>query len=133
MCAIMLVLQNVSITHLLNNNCSNYKMNTWFTTLSYLPIAKWFIWRTTLAQWDCPPHLHWQRGHPAVPTSQGIWLLGSRRRKFSIVAPALWNVLPPEVRLALSLLAFRKSLKTWFCQMAQGTNGGTSHWRWLTN
>lgn len=31
------------------------------------------------------------------------------------MAPALWSIRPPETRLSLSLLAFRKILKTCLC------------------
>lgn len=42
---------------------------------------------------------------------------------FSVMASALWNILPLEVRFAPILLTFHKHLKTWFCQLAWGLNG----------
>jgi len=37
---------------------------------------------------------------------------GSGSRAFSVVAPELWNKLPPEIRLSKTLMTFRKKLKT---------------------
>ncbi|XP_070618653.1 uncharacterized protein, partial [Erythrolamprus reginae] len=47
-------------------------------------------------------------------------LAGPRGRAFSVAAPTLWNQLPPEIRIAPTLLAFRKLLKTHLCRQAWG-------------
>ncbi|KAF7240636.1 putative RNA-directed DNA polymerase from transposon BS, partial [Varanus komodoensis] len=44
------------------------------------------------------------------PCVKEIRRVGTRRRAFSAVAPNLWNVLPREVRLALSLFVFRRQV-----------------------
>uniref|UniRef100_A0A803U0C0 Reverse transcriptase domain-containing protein n=1 Tax=Anolis carolinensis TaxID=28377 RepID=A0A803U0C0_ANOCA len=54
-----------------------------------------------------------------LPLSQAR-LVGTRERAFSAVAPRLWNSLPIEIRLAPTLLAFRKVLKTWLFRCAFG-------------
>lgn len=74
---------------------------------------------------------HQQREHVRISSAKEFWLVGFRRKAFSTMAPALWNILPYEMRLAPSLLMFQKSLKTWFCQMAWGLNGGASYCKWL--
>ncbi|XP_070605521.1 octanoyl-[acyl-carrier-protein]:protein N-octanoyltransferase LIPT2, mitochondrial isoform X2 [Erythrolamprus reginae] len=61
------------------------------------------------------------------PPRTGVWLgdrklcaIGPRGRAFSVAAPTLWNQLPPEIRTALTLLTFRKLLKTHLCRQAWG-------------
>ncbi|KAF7236885.1 Parvalbumin-like EF-hand-containing protein, partial [Varanus komodoensis] len=44
------------------------------------------------------------------PSMKEIRRVSTRRKAFSAVAPNLWNSLPKEVRLALSLLVFRRQL-----------------------
>uniref|UniRef100_A0A8D2LN46 Reverse transcriptase domain-containing protein n=1 Tax=Varanus komodoensis TaxID=61221 RepID=A0A8D2LN46_VARKO len=46
------------------------------------------------------------------PSMKEIRRVSTRRRAFSAVAPNLWNSLPKEVRLAPSLLVFRRQVKT---------------------
>ena len=46
-----------------------------------------------------------------VPRSRTV-LYGDR--SFAIIAPKLWNALPPEVRVCSTLFAFKQSLKTLF-------------------
>ena len=60
-------------------------------------------------------------------------LVGSWRRAFSAVAPALWNILLPKVRQAPSLLDFRRQLKTWPCHHAWGENESSHSWGWLVS
>ncbi|KAF7237674.1 Structural maintenance of chromosomes protein 1B [Varanus komodoensis] len=45
------------------------------------------------------------------PSMKEIRRVSTRRRSFSAVAPNLWNSLPKEVRLAPSLLVFRRQVK----------------------
>lgn len=53
-----------------------------------------------------PCSLFWQDGHAlGTPAS------GARRCAFSPLAPALWNTLPPEIRMAMALLALHKALR----------------------
>uniref|UniRef100_A0A803SMB9 Reverse transcriptase domain-containing protein n=1 Tax=Anolis carolinensis TaxID=28377 RepID=A0A803SMB9_ANOCA len=47
-----------------------------------------------------------------VPSFKTLRLTATRRRAFSVVAPSLWNTLPPEVRALRDLLAFRRACKT---------------------
>ncbi|XP_061473759.1 uncharacterized protein LOC133380462 [Rhineura floridana] len=47
-----------------------------------------------------------------VPTHREAWRVVMRSRAFSVVAPELWNSLPEEVRLAPTLLSFRRQVKT---------------------
>ncbi|XP_061466651.1 uncharacterized protein LOC133377174 [Rhineura floridana] len=42
----------------------------------------------------------------------------TRARAFSVVAPELWNALPDEIRLAPSLLSFRRQVKTYLFAQA---------------
>lgn len=52
-----------------------------------------------------------------LPTKM-CWLVGPRRNAFSITMPILWNIIPLEIKLALTVLAICKALKPWFCVMA---------------
>uniref|UniRef100_A0A803SZA6 Reverse transcriptase domain-containing protein n=1 Tax=Anolis carolinensis TaxID=28377 RepID=A0A803SZA6_ANOCA len=52
----------------------------------------------------------------SVPPASQVWLVATRNRAFSVVAPRLWNSLPSKIRQALSLLSFRKKVKTWLCE-----------------
>lgn len=56
-----------------------------------------------------------------IPSAKSCWLLGSRR--ISAVAPTLWNILPLEVKIAPTFLAFQKSLETLICYLAWSPNG----------
>ena len=47
-----------------------------------------------------------------VPSLKEVRGMACRSRAFSAVAPQLWNALPVEIRLALTLLAFRRQAKT---------------------
>ncbi|XP_061477657.1 uncharacterized protein LOC133382019 [Rhineura floridana] len=47
-----------------------------------------------------------------VPTHQDARRIVIRSRAFSVVAPELWNSLPVEIRLAPSVLSFRRQVKT---------------------
>ncbi|XP_070618091.1 uncharacterized protein, partial [Erythrolamprus reginae] len=51
-----------------------------------------------------------------VPSTKQCRLAGPRGRAFSVAAPTLWNQLPPEIRTAPTLPAFRKLLKTHLCR-----------------
>ena len=42
----------------------------------------------------------------------------TRNRAFSVVAPRLWNSIPPEICAAPSLGIFKNKLKTWMYQWA---------------
>lgn len=42
-----------------------------------------------------------------VPTLREAWLMDTRRRAFSVVAPLLWNYLPLQIYQAPSLATFR--------------------------
>lgn len=46
-----------------------------------------------------------------------LWLYDwfDRRRTYCAMAPALWNIILPEIRSALTLLALWKDQKTWLC------------------
>uniref|UniRef100_A0A803TMD6 Reverse transcriptase domain-containing protein n=1 Tax=Anolis carolinensis TaxID=28377 RepID=A0A803TMD6_ANOCA len=54
----------------------------------------------------------------SLPPPSQARLVGMRERAFSVVAPRLWNSLPREIRQAPTLVAFRKSLKTWLFTQA---------------
>uniref|UniRef100_R4GDA2 Reverse transcriptase domain-containing protein n=1 Tax=Anolis carolinensis TaxID=28377 RepID=R4GDA2_ANOCA len=56
----------------------------------------------------------------SLPPASQARLVGTRDRAFSVVAPRLWNSLPREIREAPTLMAFRKSLKTWLFTQAFG-------------
>lgn len=58
-------------------------------------------------------------------------LSGSRCRVFSSAAPAPWNIIPPEVRLAPTLMAFWKDLKTWLWHLGWGSEGSVETIKWL--
>ncbi|XP_078241606.1 uncharacterized protein LOC140704410 [Pogona vitticeps] len=47
-----------------------------------------------------------------VPSLKEVKGMACRNRAFSVVAPQLWNTLPREIRLAPTLLAFRRQAKT---------------------
>ena len=47
----------------------------------------------------------------SVPSLREAKLQGTRQRAFSVVAPALWNALPSQVREINNYLTFRKNLK----------------------
>ena len=47
----------------------------------------------------------------SVPSLREAKLQGTRQRAFSVVAPALWNALPSEVKGINNYLTFRKYLK----------------------
>ncbi|XP_061485295.1 uncharacterized protein LOC133385720 isoform X1 [Rhineura floridana] len=53
-----------------------------------------------------------------VPSHQEAWRMVTRNRAFSVVAPELWNGLPDEVRLAPTLLSFRRQVKTFLYSQA---------------
>ncbi|XP_070582622.1 LOW QUALITY PROTEIN: uncharacterized protein [Erythrolamprus reginae] len=55
-----------------------------------------------------------------VPSTKQCRLAGPRGRAFSVGAPTLWNQLPPEIRIAPTLPAFRKLLKTHLCRQSGG-------------
>lgn len=57
---------------------------------------------------------------PHSPIRKEYHLIEAKRRVFSAVAPTFWNIIPPEVRLAPTLLAFQKDLKTWLCHRLWG-------------
>lgn len=46
------------------------------------------------------------------------------RPAFSAMTPTLWIIFPPEISLALFLLAFHKALKSRFCAQARGPGRG---------
>lgn len=48
-----------------------------------------------------------------IPSARECWLPRTRRWAFSAVAP----VLPSEIRIAQTPLAFQKALKTWLCTL----------------
>uniref|UniRef100_A0A8C5RVB2 Growth arrest specific 2 like 3 n=1 Tax=Laticauda laticaudata TaxID=8630 RepID=A0A8C5RVB2_LATLA len=50
--------------------------------------------------------------HAMILIIGSLLILGARKHVFSMAAPALWNILPPEVWQA-SILAFHKALNTW--------------------
>lgn len=50
-----------------------------------------------------------------VPLAKEYGLVVFRRCAFSVQAPALWTILPSEIRMSLTLLTFEKALKAWFC------------------
>uniref|UniRef100_A0A803TXH6 Reverse transcriptase domain-containing protein n=1 Tax=Anolis carolinensis TaxID=28377 RepID=A0A803TXH6_ANOCA len=54
----------------------------------------------------------------SFPSLLQAQLAGTREKAFSVVAPQLWNSLPREIRLAPTLSAFIKQLKTWLFQCA---------------
>ena len=47
----------------------------------------------------------------AVPSLREAKLQGTRQRAFSVVAPALWNALPPDVKEETNYQTFRRHLK----------------------
>lgn len=47
-----------------------------------------------------------------------FWQERSKEEIFLCFIPILWNSLPPDMKLALALLAIQKSVKIWFCQLA---------------
>uniref|UniRef100_A0A670J4S4 Reverse transcriptase domain-containing protein n=1 Tax=Podarcis muralis TaxID=64176 RepID=A0A670J4S4_PODMU len=47
----------------------------------------------------------------AVPSLREAKLQGTRQRAFSVVAPALWNALPADVKVINNYLTFRRHLK----------------------
>lgn len=53
-----------------------------------------------------PSSLVWQDGH-----TLGMPASGARRCAFSAIEPALWNTLPPEIRVAMVLLTLHKALR----------------------
>lgn len=55
-----------------------------------------------------PSHPIKQEGHVVGASTKEFHLARSRQCAFSAVVPTLWNINPPEVRLAPSLLAFWK-------------------------
>lgn len=55
----------------------------------------------------------------------------SRKTAFSAVFPTLWNTLLSVVKLAPTISAFGKDLKTWLCQTAQGSKSGPQPCGWL--
>lgn len=57
-----------------------------------------------------PPYLVWQEWEALDSVGQGIVAAEIQWESLFAVAPALWNVMPLEVRSALALLAFRKNL-----------------------
>lgn len=75
---------------------------------------------TQLACPTCP----WRKGLLQIPPAKEFWLLRSRRRAFSAVAPTLWNIPSSEVRSAPTLLIFQKSLKTWICWLIKALYAG---------
>lgn len=54
-----------------------------------------------------------REGMLQTSSARDLHLVGPRWQAFSAVAPTLWNILSPEIRLAPSLA--QKSLKTWLC------------------
>lgn len=46
-----------------------------------------------------------------TPLAEEFQTAGLRRRDFSAMALALWNIFPPVVRSASTFLAFQKTLK----------------------
>lgn len=71
------------------------------------------------------PHPPWQRRHTTGPISQGTLAGGVLEKGFSAVAPALWDLLLPEVRSVPTFLTFCKDFKTWFCQVVWSPDGKT--------
>ena len=55
--------------------------------------------------------------HPTIKSSK---TLGDRA--FTLVAPVEWNLLPPSIRKAPSLLLFKKLLKTHLFRIAHDTS-----------
>ncbi|KAM6466454.1 uncharacterized protein PHA67_012250 [Liasis olivaceus] len=64
-------------------------------------------------------------------SARECWLARPRRRAFSAIVPALWNILPQEVWRAPTLPAFQKGLKTWLCQCAWGDISSNYPQEWL--
>lgn len=52
-----------------------------------------------LPQWIGPPHLHGAGGRACwrTPPVKEFWLAGSKRRVFSAMVPAVWNIVTPHV------------------------------------
>lgn len=48
-----------------------------------------------------------------IPSTKEYRLLGIRKGTFSAVATALWDILPLEIRMVPTVLAFCKALKMW--------------------
>lgn len=65
-------------------------------------------------------HIHWDvaSGNPKAALKSATW-----NRAFLVVAPLVWNSLPPEIRLAPPLFGFRKQVATWI--FSQTFNGLT--------
>lgn len=72
-----------------------------------------------------PTHAR-RRGLLQIPSAKVFHLAGSKKRAFSTVAHTLWNILPPEVRFASTLLAIQKSLCQ-LCQLAWSLKGDTHY------
>lgn len=62
-----------------------------------------------------PSNLVWQIGRIMAPINQEMLASVDLERCLLAVAPALCNILPPEIRMALTLLAFQKASKTSLC------------------
>lgn len=76
-----------------------------------------------------PPHLCWQSMHACGPH----WPGGVQEKGLLCRCTCPLEHDSPLVRLAPSLPTFHKNLRIWLCQLAWGTNGGTSQWNQLTS
>lgn len=59
------------------------------------------------------PHQILQGRHAQVTSMKQCNPVGSRKYAFLIMVPTLKNSLPPEIWMALTLLALQKAMKTW--------------------
>lgn len=51
-------------------------------------------------------------------------------RAFSTLSPILWNSIPPELRLALTMPGFQKVLKKWLCHCVWWSSDGEEFLQW---
>lgn len=96
--------------------------------LNTINMSKYFIFFNGIS----PSHLLLRKTSTSDPVCQKF-LAGTVQAKSRFCyGPSLWNTLQPNVRLASILLLFRKSLKTWFCQLGWSRARAALCWGWLT-